>query len=459
MGGDSTDEESVEGLPERGVRRVTSDGLTGVKRKEEGRRRGRRRSLDFASDDSGDSRDHPKPYSEENHTGSSLKGPGKKVDSDENGIDGALFPAFPAGDDFGSTVFPTVTNTQSFGTVFSSDAFSPDFHSTFFDGGNFPSAEQIDTSSGFPSMPAFEEEPSFAFASEPVFGEQNKPVFDTSPLTDVPTISPEELSLVQRSVLSKKFQGSPVINPLNGNIIFCDSSKDGVHLREVDPRRCVQVACVPVLSLELQNEVARKYDSAVSSIDVVRHVAAGLQVSQGETRVLVTAIVDLLVLASQDIIRVVAVWRWSSGGFPTSAFLECIATPPSGGEHAYDCSSLEIGDGLLFIAGSSSKGPCVFVSRLNAKEGWSVNSISGAGAIRTMATNLATKREYPYLAIALTGGSISVWTYKAALVSTVSKESTCLFPLCLLEHASVLAGVDPLDPFIDEIAGDEGKSW
>jgi hypothetical protein len=157
--------------------------------------------------------------------------------------------------------------------------------------------------------------------------------------------------------------------------------------------------------------------------------------------------------------RIVAVWQWGYGA-PHPVLLQHVMIPPSGGEFTYDAASLQVADGLLFIAGTSKKGPCVFASKPAVRETWSANFISGKGRVSAMAVTPDVKRAFPYLAVALTDRSLSVWTYRSALASGASKGNEAspswLFPMCRLEGQSVLADV-PATPLNENESGGKGR--
>jgi hypothetical protein len=276
-----------------------------------------------------------------------------------------------------------------------------------------------------------------------------EPKYDTTPLSGMPTRTAAKLRFTEKGINVGRFLGSPTSNPLNGNIIFCsEGANKGILIREIDPSRDnVQVSCAVVLSPELQRKTATKYNASVHSVSSIISLTAGLHTSHGQTRLRVAAILDLRVLESSQPLRVVAVWQWGYGT-PHPVALQFVMSPPSGGDFSYDAKSLLVADNLLFLAGASPKGPCVFISKPSVREAWASNSLGGSGRVSAMDVPSSPTRSFPYLAIALTDRSLSVWTYKEALGNPASKggkdaaTKRWLFPLCRLEPAKALAAVE-----------------
>ena len=89
----------------------------------------------------------------------------------------------------------------------------------------------------------------------------------------------------------------------------------------------------------------------------------------------------------------------------------------------------------------------MFVSKPAVRESWTANSLPGSGNISAMEVTPHFDRDQPYLAVALTDRSVSIWTYREAVegVSSKGKESgpkRWLFPLCRLESTKTLSGID-----------------
>jgi hypothetical protein len=350
----------------------------------------------------------------------------------------------------GSSSLPPVSEKEDTRTDAFSAAFSPDGDTAFGGAAAFDSTEGFDQTSFFAAAPAKAASP-----------KQKVKVWDSAPLTDVPKTELPKLSLVEKTTVRCSFEGAPSTNPMNGNIIFCSSKYGVFSIHEIDPHKDnVQVSSVAILSTELQRKLASKYNASAHSVDSVIALTAGLHRAHGQTRVRVAAILDLSVLETGQVMRIVAVWQWGYGA-PHPVLLQHVMTPPSGGDFTYDAASIQLADGLLFIAGTSPKGPCVFVSKPAVRETWSANFLSGKGRVSAMAVTPDVRRGFPYLAVALSDRSLSVWTYGSALATGASKGNEAspryLFPLCRLEGQSVLAEVAaaPLD---ENESGGKGKS-
>lgn len=294
-----------------------------------------------------------------------------------------------------------------------------------------------------------------AFDQTPAFAAQPETVWDKSPLTDVPKTKPEKLVLRQKPVLTKKFHGAPVNNPMNGNIVFAATTPKGMYLHEIDPNRSfIQVASSPILTADMKEKIATKYSATVCAVETVWSLACGIVTTGSLTKVRVAAILDLKILESPGTMRVVAVWHWSN-----LQQLQYVMTPPAGGDFAYDVTTLQVADGLCFLAGSSSKGACVFISKPSVREAWSANFLTGSGTVSAM--TVAPDRHY--LVVALTDMSVTVWTYKSALVRDSTKAQTSkrwLFPLCRLNHAKTMVAERPSSPgpdYKESTAGRKGE--
>ena len=409
----------------------------------------------------------------------------KKVPSSSGAADEAAFSPRGFGG-FPSSFSPSGQQKKdaaaaAFGNLDDMGAFSPAATTT---SGTGSGEGKTNTGAAFSSSAAFDA----AFATEPVFGAKNmetttadfdptafggsggfeafdqtpsfpaqpETVWDKTPLTDVPKVEPERLVLRQKPVLTKAFRGRPVNNPLNGNVVFAAATTSGgVHLHEIDPsRNFIQVAAAPIFTAAMREKIASKYGATVCAVEDVGRMACGVQTTGRQARVRVAAIVDLKILESSGTMRVVAVWQWSN-----LQQLMYVLTPPSGGDFAYDPTTLQVSEGLCFLAGSSSKGACVFVSKPAVREAWSANFLTGSGTVSAM--SVAPNR--PYLVVALTDKSVTVWTYKSALVRDSTKAQTSkrwLFPLCRLSYAKAMAterAASPGPDYKDSAAGKNGE--
>ena len=333
----------------------------------------------------------------------------------------------------------------------------------------------------------------------PSFGSSFPPpkkIYDKSPLSEVPprrwdltnnpsvsgsSVPTKWLCPKPKKILSQTCLPSPVANPLNGRWIVCrkHAATGELHLHEMDPSfdasiaeeseatssassssstpRVKQIVSSPILSLDLQRKVATKYNVTALAVDQVLTLAVGVHKSHGQARARVAALIDLLVLDNNEVLRVIAIWQWGYGTANSNhpvATLQSVLSPPSGSDFAYDTLSLKIGDSCVFVSGASQKGPCVFLCKPTVRETWSANFV-GKESVRiasmALTTFPSTKRPYPYLAISLTDGSISVWTYEPAMkVTSKSTEAfrRLLYPLCRLEGTKILSRC-PATPWDD----------
>ena len=302
-------------------------------------------------------------------------------------------------------------------------------------------------------------------------------VYDKTPIDNPPVnlfeststkikFIPPRAKLMMKSIATP----SPVANPLTGHLILCNRSSmtisantaNAVSLLEWNPHTESQVLSTPILTLELQRKVAQKYGVNACEVDQVLKVTAGIHQASGYDRCRVAALLDLKVLENKEVLRVIAVWQWGYGGSDQKGghpiALQSVLSPPSGSDFTYDPQSLLVNDSCVFVAGASAKGPCVFLCKPTVRETWSANFVgkdnvrishmaamacskgpvdpdSGAGKENDYTTRL------PYLAVAMTDGTVSIWTYEAATkltAKTTSSVKRLLFPLCRLESTKVL---------------------
>jgi len=274
-----------------------------------------------------------------------------------------------------------------------------------------------------------------------------EPTYDTGPLKGMPNSTKGKIHTDKKTVLQCRFKGTLATNQMNGNVIFACDSRDGGVLREVDTTRGnLQVMSTPIVSPDLRAKVASKYNASIRGLSDILRVTAGLHSTKGQVRVRVSAMLDLRILESKQPLRIVAVWEWGQG-FPQPVALQYIMSPPSGGDFSYDASTLLVADTLLFLAGQSPKGPCVFISKPSLRESWTSNSLQGSGKVSAMEVLMTLDRSRPYLAVALSDKTVSIWTYKPAVEISAAKgkeqqTKRWLFPLCRLDAARALASVD-----------------
>ncbi|KAL7579236.1 hypothetical protein ACA910_011397 [Epithemia clementina (nom. ined.)] len=338
--------------------------------------------------------------------------------------------------DFGDTAFESKTSVEAAPVTFSSEAFRTD--SNFDDAFGSPSAFDPASSTNL-------------FA--PTTAKPEK-VYDNSPLTGMPASTIGNLEMDQRTVLRCRFKGSLSTNPLNGNVLFCCETRDGAVLREVDTSNGNrQVMSAGILSPELCAKVANKYNATVRGLDDVLQLSAGLHQGKGQTRIRVAAMLSLRLLETQQLLHVIAVWQWGSG-FPQPVSLLYVMSPPSGSDFAFESSSLRVAHNLLFLAGQSPKGPCVLISKPAMREAWTSNSLPGSGKISSMEVFMSVDVPLPYVAIALTDKTISVWSYKAATESSGNKSKEqqskrWLFPLGRLNSGQIMNSLDASSLSVD----------
>lgn len=356
----------------------------------------------------------------------------------DGGAAGGGFSDFSSNDAFtDNSFFPTATsfgqndfaNTKSATTTIpENEAFSSDT-TPFFD------VNSKGASFGQESDDA-------AFGSTPVFGSNRRESLDKTPLKDPPRRKIAKLSMAKKTIFSQNFACQPAKNPLNGNIIFCTSKNGEMYIQEVDPKRgFVQVLCSPILTSELHKKVTTKYNRSAYGVDNVLKLCVGVHRSHGQPRLRVVAVIDLLVLDSKHILRAMAVWQWGDGTtHPVS--LQFLLSPPSGTDYAYNPESIVAADNIVFVSGASAKGPCIFMCKPSVRESWSANFLAPDGKITSMAVTSTFERNHPYMAVGMADGSLSVWTYAAALKQTSSKKNEpfrrLLYPLCRLDALWVL---------------------
>lgn len=292
------------------------------------------------------------------------------------------------------------------------------------------------------------------FGNDAVFGSSHRESLDKTPLKNPPRSKVAKLSMVKKTIFSQNFACQPVKNPLNGNIIFCTSKNGEMYIQEVDPTRgFVQVLSSPILTSELHKKVTTKYTRSAYGVDNVLKLCVGVHRSHGQPRLRVVAVIDLLVLDSKHILRAMAVWQWGYGTTnPVS--LQFLLSPPSGTDYFYHPETIVAADNIVFVAGASAKGPCIFMCKPSVRESWSANFLAPSGKVTSMAVTAIIERTHPYMAVGMSDGSLSVWTYAAALKQSASKKNEpvrrLLYPLCRLDALSVLNSLQPTNFWEDK---------
>jgi hypothetical protein len=418
-----------------------------------------------------------------------------------------------------AATFTTTTSTSSAQAALESEfdtSFSTDF-------GSFPATRTTTTPTKDTSTPftvdddddndddgggADYEPPSFANAdfrgskstsrstpfSKPLPTTTTKIMYDKSPIGKPPINQVESSSIkikwiaprpnvILSSSMKKNKIPSPVSNPLNGNLIVCkhSSSSSSTSLYDIlewNPQNQTQITGTSILTKELINKIVQKYHVTPGAVDNVWAIRAGVhQAKNGYERVRVAALIDLTILGdrNKEVLRVIAIWHWGysdessnsgggggGGGEHNPIQLQSVLSPPSGSDFTYDTESLLVCDGCIFVAGASTKGPCVFLSKPNVRETWSANFVGKNTDYRIAHMAIATcpksppdpdsssdknnddsggEERLPYMAIALTDGSLSLWTYEAAIKlngKTTETVRRLLFPLCRLDSTKAL---------------------
>ena len=323
---------------------------------------------------------------------------------------------------------------------------------------------------------------------------QPQQVYDKTPIEKPPINNVESMSTKIKWIAPKvnlvvattpKNQNPPpVSNPLNGNLIICRPKSGSCDIVEWVPQRQTQVMAISILTTDLKHKVMQKYGVTPETVDTVWTVSAGIHRSGGNVEgLMVAALVDLTLLGdrNKEVLRLITVWNWGHH----RASLQSVLSPPSGADFTYDTKSLKVADGCVFVAGASAKGPCVFLNKPTVRETWSANFIakntdlrisnmavtnasksspdpvpsSGDGESNTMESS-ATDQRLPYLAVALNDGSLSVWTYEAAIKLTGNTKEAVrklIYPLCRL-HAVKFLKDCPITPWSSKNRYDSEKT-
>eukprot|EP00980_Cylindrotheca_fusiformis_P028887 scaffold22668_cov161-Cylindrotheca_fusiformis.AAC.4 len=359
------------------------------------------------------------------------------------------FAAFPQ--DVASPSLPGPTNfgtsEVSFGNFDSTPAtFDATFQSSSTDFGVAAAAEGPDETKSDVMLDDYVP-PSFALPTASL-----KPMFDKTPIEEPPTVPrlSTSLRLNNKKTSSKIYSSaqlpaSPTANPLTGNVIMAKETENGdLFLCEFNPHTRAQVTSFPILNFDLQRSVASKFNVTASGVDSVLTVACGLHgTNSGRTLARVACLLDLLVLDNNEVLRVIAVYQWGYAGGTDSIQLQSLLSPPSGSDFTYNTTSLLVADSCVFVSGASAKGPCVFLCKPTVRETWSANFVGkhphriASMAVTNTTSNVKNRQQrLPYLAIALTDGSLSIWTYHAATqVTSKTTEALrrLLYPLCRLD--------------------------
>ena len=437
----------------------SSKDSTGRSSRRKGERRGRKKNPSTNSVASSGSSSRRKKTGEDGDEEEDDKSHSRDLSHRQDNSDGdgeAEDPNHPVdftaafGDTDFAAAFPTTktTNTPSNANT-DAAGFAAFDNSAFADFGG----ETSGVGAGFATFESNPVDDSSSY-QPPAFGlPQLKPLksYDKSPLESTPKMPSQKFfRLIDPPVhsVSVKCTPPPVASPLNGNLIVVQNRPNGdKYLCEVNPLTGAQVASTPLMSSSLQKKIAQKYSVTVAAVESVLVTSIGIHAVQNNSRARIACLLDVLVLENSEVLRTICIYSIGYGGSTRPISLLAVLSPPSGNDFSYDPKSLLVADSCVFISGASSKGPCVFLCKHTVKETWSANFVGkDSSRITSMAVTTGTKRDDPYLAISLTDGSLSVWTYSAAMkMTTKTAESLrrLLFPLCRLEGAKILSRCAP----------------
>lgn len=264
---------------------------------------------------------------------------------------------------------------------------------------------------------------------------------DLSPLENVPCQSNRNKIYLAAETLSTNIKFcQPVSNPLTGNVISCRQKGGKIVLNEVHLDTGAEVACTELLDDQVSQKVTSLFGNSPVRINRVVQLATGLHRS-GQTRVRLCALVEFEVWTQSGSTMPqtsLIIWQWGYASSPTKPVgIQSLISPPNHANFTYQASSLRMADGLVFLAGyAQRKGPCVFVARPAVKDTWAANFLGpSTSTISNIAVTTDFHRKYKLLAIAMQDGSMSVWTYEAAVGRKGNKEDTkVILPLCQLEN-------------------------
>lgn len=272
-----------------------------------------------------------------------------------------------------------------------------------------------------------------------------KKSWNMTPLTNAPRQNNKMISIRQNEVVSKRFLVSPVTHPLTGTILSCIQEQQEIRVIEIDANRnFAEVRSIPLLSIDFRSIIDEKYQSTVKCINHVLNLVAGVYAINGTSGILVAATLDVAVMESLDLLRVIAVWRWGLC-FSDDCSLAAIVLPPNGDDLYCDLSTLQAADCLLFMAGSTTNGACIFICKALEQDTWATNQLPGRGNVCQMIVTFTTKRENPYLIVARADLTLSVWNYQSAFKSG-NADTTWLSREFTWDHQSLFSLDETLWP-------------
>lgn len=348
----------------------------------------------------------------------------------ENGNQGRSFVS-----DF-SALSPFNTKTTEFPSMNTFDSAFAARESSFQ---SFEQSFSVLSTTEFEAFDSFDK--SLSFPKQSAIQET---VWETSPLSQVPKIKKGEYNISRKKLFSQDFVCAPVSNPLNGNVICCVETNGVFYIQENDTNKNnLQVSCKPILTEELRHKISIKFNSTIHSVSQVVTLQCGLHFAEGRTRLRVGLIVEFKIMETSQSLKLLLLWRWGYG-LPLIG-LQYALSLPTGNDYSFDTDNLTFADNIIFLAGASQKGSVVFICKPVVSDSWSANNVATDAKICKLSLTDCTKRgDFPYLTIALSDNSLSVWTYKAALSTTAFKDKATkriLFPLCRLDYLSIESAI------------------
>ncbi|KAL3788525.1 hypothetical protein HJC23_006563 [Cyclotella cryptica] len=272
-------------------------------------------------------------------------------------------------------------------------------------------------------------------SEEDEYSEDDEIVFDDNFGTF--QMHPLELSFGSPSDLQRI--PNPIQNPLTENLIVCRCQCGVFFIEEIDVTQKLwptTLMSVRVVSNESMAKISRSIGASrhakVIGVSTVLSLAAGVHRVHGHMRVRVAALMEVVItekIAGVKRVRVVAVWKWgyNPGGRELVSLQSVLSTSGiDDGRFVYHPNTLQVTDGLLFLGGheifDGATEPTVFVAKPAVRNGWApvcVRDDPGRGQNAdkhlSVSTLAAINDTNTLLAIGLSDGSVSVWTYDRAV--------------------------------------------
>ena len=227
----------------------------------------------------------------------------------------------------------------------------------------------------------------------------------------------------------------------------------------------VRVVCNS-FKTKLSRSLGASRQIKVMGISSVISLAAGVHRVRGRERVRVAALIELAVASSfpsMKRVRVVAVWKWGyNSGKGDAVSLQSVLGMADIDDDSivYKPKTLQVADGLLFIGGKKATIPTVFVAKPAVRDGWVSISIKDTTKERntdelSVSTIAAINDTNSFLAVGLTDGSLSVWTYDIAVRTnriaqhtnqeSDGQNSSLLQPVCHMQGEIDIANLSDHD--------------